>query len=233
MPKLAAKPQKVGAPVSAWSYSRYADYHQCPAKFKYKHIDRLPDPGSPAMQRGNDVHKAAENFIRGKGDATPELAGVREQLEFLRDNFAVPEENWGFRVDWEWIGREGWFGDDVWFRAKTDVRLLYEDDTLLLGDWKTGKKYFSNEEQIELFALAGYRRFPFVTEVDTRLWYTDAAPDDNEVQRVYKVKELEKIQSDWTKRVVPMFKDRRFAPTPNDKCGWCPYSKAKGGPCKF
>jgi hypothetical protein len=224
MPKLIA--------VTAWSYSRYADYTQCPAKFKYKYLDKLPDPGSPAMQRGNDIHKQAEEVVRAKIDIPKELVNVREQLEFLRDNMATPEEQWGFRNDWEWIGRQGWFGDDVWFRAKTDVRLLYDDDTLLLGDWKTGKKYFSNEEQIELFALAGFRRFPFVTEVDTRLWYTDVE-DDNEVQRVYTTKELEAIQRDWTRRAVPMFKDRRFAPTPNDKCGWCPFSKAKGGPCKF
>lgn len=220
-------------PVTAWSYSRYADYKQCPAKFKYKHLMKLPDPGSAAMNRGNEVHKAAEDFIRAKGDITPELENVKKELEFLRDNMATPEENWGFRQTWEWIGRPGWFGDDVWFRAKTDVRLLYEDDTLLLGDWKTGKMYFSNEEQIELFALAGYRRFPAVTEVDTRLWYTDMPPDDNEIQRVYTAQELDAIQRDWDKRVVPMFKDKRFPPTPNDKCGWCPYSKAKGGPCKF
>jgi hypothetical protein len=218
--------------VVAWSYSRYADYTQCPAKFKYKHLEKRPDPGSPAMQRGNDIHKMAEDVVRAKRDIPPELENVREQLEFLRDNMATAEENWGFRNDWAWIGRQGWFGDDVWFRAKTDVRLLYEDDTLLLGDWKTGRMYFSNEEQIELFALAGWRRFPAVTEVDTRLWYTDIE-GDNEIQRVYTTKELEAIQKDWTKRVVPMFKDRRFAPTPNDKCGWCPYSKAKGGPCKF
>lgn len=219
--------------VVAWSYSRYADYKLCPAKFAYKHLDKLPDPGSPAMERGNRIHKMAEDAVRAKIDIPPELEGVREQLEFLRDNYAVPEENWGFRNDWSWNERNDWFGSDVWFRAKTDVRLTYDDDTLLIGDWKTGKKYFANEQQIELFALAGYRRFPFVTEVDTRLWYTDADPDDNEVQRVYKVPELEKIQKDWTKRVVPMFKDRRFAPTPNDKCGYCPYSKAKGGPCSF
>jgi hypothetical protein len=220
--------------VTAWSYSRYADYKQCPAKFKYKHIERRPDPGSPAMNRGNVIHKAAEDYVKGTLNKIPaDLLGVKEQLTFLRKAKAVAEENWGFRIDWEWIGRPGWFGDDVWFRAKTDVRQLYEDDTLLLGDWKTGKKYFANEEQIELFALAGYRRFPFVTEVDTRLWYTDADPEDNEVQRVYKVSDLTAIQKDWTKRVVPMFKDRRFAPTPNDKCGWCPFSKAKGGPCKF
>lgn len=220
--------------VTSWSYSRYADYKQCPAKFKFKHVDKLPDPGSPAMQRGNDIHKQAEDYVTGKIDEVPSsLVAVASELNFLRANDAVAEENWGFKSDWDWIGREGWFGNDVWFRAKTDVRLLYDDDTLLLGDWKTGKMYFSNEEQIELFALAGFKRFPFVTEVDTRLWYTDAPAETNEIQRVYTAKDLAAVQKDWTKRVVPMFKDKRFAPTPNDKCGWCPFSKAKGGPCKF
>lgn len=220
-------------PVLAWSYSRYADYKQCPARFKYKHLMKLPDPGNAAMERGNRIHKMAEDFIRAKIDLPEELATVKTELEHLKDNMAVPEENWGFKKTWDWIGRPGWFGDDVWFRAKTDVRLLYDDDTLLIIDWKTGKKYFSNEEQIELFALAGYRRFPMVTEVDARLLYTDSPAEDNEIQRVYKPKELDAIQRDWDKRVKPIFVDRRFAPTPNDKCHWCPFSKAKGGPCKF
>lgn len=220
-------------PVTAWSYSRYADYKQCPARFKYKHLMKLPDPGNAATERGNQIHKMAEDFIRGKIDFPGELETVRAELEYCKDNMAVPEENWGFKKDWSWIGRPNWFGDDVWFRAKTDVRLLYDDDTLLLIDWKTGKKYFSNEEQIELFALAGYRRFPIVTEVDARLLYTDQPADDNEIQRVYTPKDMDAIQKDWTKRVKPMFNDRRFAPTPNDKCHWCPFSKAKGGPCQF
>lgn len=194
---------------------------------------KLPDPGNAAMERGNRIHKMAEDFIRAKIDLPEELATVKTELEHLKDNMAVPEENWGFKKTWDWIGRPGWFGDDVWFRAKTDVRLLYDDDTLLIIDWKTGKKYFSNEEQIELFALAGYRRFPMVTEVDARLLYTDSPAEDNEIQRVYKPKELDAIQRDWDKRVKPIFVDRRFAPTPNDKCHWCPFSKAKGGPCKF
>lgn len=219
--------------VTAWSYSRYSDYKSCPAKFKYKHLEKRSDPGSAAMNRGNEIHKLAEKAVQAKIDIPDELMGVKKEIEFLRDNMAVAEESWGFRNDWNWIGRPGWFGDDVWFRAKTDVRLLYDDDTLLLGDWKTGKMYFSNEEQIELFALAGYRRFPNVTEVDTRLWYTDADPNDNEIQRTYNVKELEAIQRDWTKRVVPMFKDRKFAPTPNQWCGRCPFSKGNGGPCRF
>ncbi len=222
--------------VTAWSYSRYSDYAQCPAKFKYKHLMRLPDPGSAAMQRGNEIHKMAEDYVKStkrKPKLPAELRNVAEELEFLRTNGAIAEQAWGFRRDWEWIGRPGWFGDDVWARGKADVVVVYDDNTALLGDWKTGKKYFTNEEQVELFSLLGFKRYPGLVEIDTRLWYTDIEGDDNEIQRVYTIKDAVAIEKDWTKRVVPMFNDRRFAPTPNDKCGWCPYSRAKGGPCKF
>ena len=39
---------KKGNGVTAWSYSRLSDYQQCPAKFKHKHMDKLPDPPGPA-----------------------------------------------------------------------------------------------------------------------------------------------------------------------------------------
>lgn len=221
--------------VVAWSYSRYSDYKQCPAKFKFKHLMRLPDPGSAAMQRGNVIHKMAEDYVKApkKGKLPPELKNVATEINHLRDIKAIVEQMWGFKSDWNWIGRPGWFGDDVWARGKADAIGIYDDNTALLVDWKTGKKYAANEEQVELFALMGFKRFPQVTAVDTRLWYTDAAPDDNEVQREYTLKDAAAIERDWSKRVVPMFTDRKFAPTPNEKCGWCPFSKGKGGPCQF
>lgn len=221
--------------VVAWSYSRYADYNQCPAKFMYKHLLRLPDAGSPAMQRGNVIHKMAEDYVKSpkKPKLPPELKGVALELEHCRTAGAIAEQAWGFRNDWNWTERAGWFGDDVWFRMKADVAVAYDDDTGLVGDWKTGKKYYSNEEQIELFGAVTLMRFPNWTEVDVRLWYTDADPADNEIQRVFTAADGARIRADWAKRSVPMFKDRRFAPTPNDKCHWCNFSKAKGGPCKF
>lgn len=221
------------AEVTAWSFSRWSDYRLCPAKFKYKHLMKLPDPSGPAAARGNVVHKAAEDYIGKKAKLTPELKNVKQELDFLRGAGAVVEQDWGFKRDWQWIGRPGWFGDDVWFRMKADVVVAYDDNTGLLGDWKTGKMYFSNEEQVELFGAVGFMRFPEWTEVDVRLWYTDQPADDNEIRRVFTAAEGALIRKDWEKRVVPMFKDRRFAPTPNDKCRFCNFSKAKGGPCQF
>lgn len=220
--------------VTAWSYSRWSDYDQCPAKFKYKHIDRLPDPGSPAMQRGNVIHKLAENFViaKGKPKLPEELKHFSEEFHELRGLKPMVEQAWGFRNDWDYIGRPGWFGDDVWFRAKADVFVVYEDKTADLIDHKTGKKYETNKDQMELFTLAGFRRVPDLEKITTRLWYLDQ-PTDNEVVMEYTAKDAALIQRDWTKRVVPMFVDRKFAPRPNSKCGWCSYSKGKGGPCKF
>lgn len=221
--------------ITAWSYSRYADYRQCPLKFKLKHIDRLPDPGSPAMQRGNLIHKQAEDYIKAKRKPKlhVNLINVKRELEHCREAGAMAELPWGFKRDWEWTGRSDWFGPDVWFRAKTDVAISYDDNTGLVGDWKTGRKYDENREQIELFGAVSLKRFPEWKMVDVRLWYTDVDPGDNEIQYEFTRKEGELILKDWEKKVVAMFKDKRFAPTPNDKCHWCPFSKAKGGPCKF
>lgn len=219
--------------VTAWSYSRWSVYAKCPARFMYKHLMKLPDPGNAAMNRGSDIHTLAENVVKAKIDIPPELENVRAELEFCRDNFARAEEAWGFCDDWSWTGRTGWFGDDVWFRMKADVVVEYDDDTGLVGDWKTGKMYLSNEEQVELFGAVALKRFPHWTEVDVRLWYTDQPADANEIQRIYTAKEAELIRKDWKRRVKPLFVDRRFAPTPSNACGWCPYSKGKGGPCKF
>lgn len=222
--------------VESWSYSRYADYKQCPLKFKLKHIDKLKEPGSPAMQRGNTIHGIAESFVGIRPDVKAkvpaELSNVAAEAKYLRENDAIVEVAWGFTAAWAWTGREGWFGSDVWLRAKADAHVLYDDNTALLIDWKTGKKYETNEEQVELFALAAFMRYPALTDVDTRLWYTDIA-DDNEVRREYSRKDAARIQKDWSRKITPMFADRMFAPRPNDRCKWCHFRAANGGPCKY
>lgn len=221
--------------ITAWSYSRYADYRQCPFRFKLKYLDKMQTTGSPAMERGNLIHKKAEDYVKSskKPKLPIELAGFKVEIEHCRKAGAIAEVPWGFRSDWTWTGRPDWFGADVWFRMKADVAVVYDDNTLMVADWKTGRKYFENEDQIELFGAAALARFPEATEVDVRLWYTDQPVDDNEIQRVYTAKEGAAIRKTWEKRALPMFKDKRWAPTPNDKCRWCDFAKNKGGPCKF
>lgn len=229
--------------VTAWSYSRYADYQQCPARFKYKHIDKVPDPGSSAMQRGSDIHTMGEKYLKaGKATTPPEEYGhFKDEMKQLVKLAPMVEQQWGFTRDWK---PTSWFGKDTWLRIVCDVTVLYDDNTADLIDFKTGRKYDTNEDQIELFSMGGFMMWNEVDHVTARLWYLDVpdGPNDgdphpestaNTTIREYTRDQFEKSRKAWGKRITPMFKDTRFAPRPNEKCKWCAYSRTKGGPCKF
>lgn len=231
--------------ITAWSYSRYADYKQCPLRFKLKYIDKLSEgPSNPAMERGGAIHKEGENWLKApKRKALPaSYANFAEQMEHLRDLEPIVEQQWGFTRDWS---PTSWFGSDTWLRVVCDVAVIYDDNTMEVIDFKTGRKYDTNEEQVELFSAGALMKFPDVTHVTTRLWYLDQTGVDSEVIREYArepglrnedgepLKDLGAIRKEWEKKVVPMFKDKRFAPTPNNRCKWCKFSRDSGGPCKF
>ena len=217
--------------ITAWSYSRYADYRQCPLRFKLKHIDRLKEPGSPAMQRGSEIHKKGEDWLNAKRKRKlpEEYTHFADEMHQLRELNPMVEQQWGFTSDWE---PTSWFGSDTWLRVVCDVAIVYDDGDADVIDFKTGRKYDTNEEQVELFGNAIFWKFPDVERVTTRLWYLDQ-PNDNEVVREFERKDAPKVRREWEKKIVPMFKDKRFAPTPNEKCRWCAFSKDKGGPCPY
>lgn len=226
--------------VTAWSYSRWADYDQCPLKFKLKHIDKIKEPGSPAMQRGSDIHKEGELYLKApkRPKKVPEsyeyFAKEMEQLHGLKPRV---ELQLGFTQNWTPASPSrndptGWFARDTWLRIVCDVDVRYDDGTADIIDFKTGRRYDTNEHQVELFSCAPFMEDPNIQSVTTRLWYLDQ-PTDNEVIREYSRKDYEAIKRDWTKRVVPMFVDKRFAPKPNPKCRFCHFRKENGGPCKY
>jgi hypothetical protein len=199
-------------------------------------LDRtLQDEGSAAMRRGGDIHKLAESYTLGRlRKFPPELNNFKKEFVHLKTLHPMVEQNWGFRSDWSWTGRPGWFGDDVWLRVKADAFALYDDDTADLIDHKTGRKYATNDEQVNLFGAVAFMRIPALKRVRIRLWYLDVAdPKEKEVLVEMTAREATTVRKDWDKKIKPMFNDRRFAPKPNDKCKWCPASNANGGVCKF
>jgi hypothetical protein len=203
--------------ITAWSYSRYADYKQCPLRFKLKYIDKLPEPGSPQMQRGSDVHKEGEKYLSAPKRPKQVPASYQhfaEEMAQLHGLRPLVEQQWGFTREWT---PTSWFGSTTWLRIVTDVTVRYDDHTVDLIDFKTGRKYDTNEEQVELFSTGPFMKWPEVEEVQTRLWYLDQK-DDNEVLRTYTRSDFERIRKEWEQKIVPMFKDKRFAPTANSKC---------------
>ena len=150
-------------PITAWSFSRYSTYKQCPAKLKYSAILKLKEPPNAAMARGAAVHTLAEEFIKGKGKSLPpELKLFGVEFKELRKQYKksingmVVEDNWSFTKNWDETNWNDWIG--CWVRIKLDCAHHEGDSVMVVSDWKTGKfRFEANEEyieQLELYALA-------------------------------------------------------------------------------
>lgn len=214
--------------LTSWSYSRYSCYNECPAKAKYKFIDKLPEPPAPAMERGDKIHKMAEAYTKGWESRLPaELKLFKDQFKELKASKPIVEETWAFTKDWNQTTWNDWNNCAV--RIKVDAACL-DEDTLYVIDHKTGKKRDGYEEQLSLYALGGMLKFPHVVKVETQLWYLDSG---DQVEMSYSVGDMKKLQTGWDKKVKPLLSDTKFNPRPSNACRFCTFSKSKGGPCKY
>lgn len=213
--------------ITAWSFSRWQTYQDCPLKAKFKFIDKLPEPGSPAMDRGSAIHKLAEDFTGGKIKALPpELIKFKDEFKQLKKLKPRAEEQWAFNAGW---GATGWFDKDAWLRVKMDAYYL-ENFKMGLIDHKTGKVKEDHITQLGLYALAGFKKFPEIDTAVASLWYLDHG---EMVSREYAREQMAGLQKEWARMSKPMLNDTKFLPKPGNSCRWCHFSKSKGGKCKY
>lgn len=213
--------------ITSWSYSALKNYKSCPRKVKLSRIDKIKEPGSPAMERGTAIHLLAETFIKEKQKRMPEeLLKFEKLIKRLASKGAVCEEEWAFRKDWTPCG---WFDADCWLRAKLDARLEV-GTTMEIYDWKTGKTYEDNKAQCSFYAMLTFILYPWIKKVKTTLCYLDSGDEQTDT---YTSDELTDMIAAWEEEARPMLSDTIFAPRPSYLCKYCFYSKAKNNNCEF
>ena len=227
--------------VTSWSFSRWMDYQACPAKFNYKHLQKLVEPPNDAMRRGIAIHKDAEDYTRGKlKTLPPTLKKFGAEFKALKKQKVLfVEDNWAFRRDWSLTEWNNW--NECWLRVKLDVAYVnLEHGVLVPIDHKTGRprddKNAEYELQLELYGLAGLLQQPEIPKASPRIWYLDEGvvypnPEVREIE--YTQADVPALKKKWETRVKKMFVDKTFKPTPGNACRWCHYRKSNGGPCKF
>lgn len=228
------KTKSVVKKIEAWSYSRWRDYEQCPLKAKFKHVDKIKEPGNAAMDRGSAIHKLAEDFAGGQLKALPvELEKFKKNFSALKKQTPSCEQEWAFNKEW---GRVGWFDQDAWCRIKVDA--TYETGTTkashaVVIDHKTGRYRPGDTEysnQLELYAVGAFLIYCTAKEVHCKLWFLDSG--DEEVMKFTR-EQLPDLLKSWEKRTKAMLADTRFAPRPGNYCRFCHFRKSNGGSCKF
>jgi RecB family exonuclease len=225
--KKADKPR----PVTAYSHSRIACYETCPAQFKYRNILKLPEQKSPQMLRGQQAHELLEAHVRApRATRLPnEFSHLRAELARARKAGAIPERKLAFSKDWELLG---WFDPPVRLRVGIDLWWPLKPRAVRLVDYKTGRaKPEEHTDQLGLYALAAFMVDPALETVETRPWYVDHHPRPV-ILSLFDRSHVAGLLARWTRRGEATIADRKYAATPSSRaCGWCPFSKFRGGPC--
>jgi hypothetical protein len=211
-------------------------------KAKFKHVEKLKEPKSEAMQRGIDIHKLAQKYITGELKTIPkELRKFSDLFKALRKDAkkkilpARAETSLAFKRDWSETQWNDWA--HCWLRVATDAECQDASGVMDVYDWKTGKpssyKVAEYEEQLELYALAALSMYPWIQMVRVWLAFLDTGdmfPVPPEV-RSFTRDDVLRLKNSWQKRTKPMLTDTTFKPTPNSLCHYCHFRKSNGGPC--
>lgn len=228
-------------PMKSWSFSSLGDFEKCKYYSYLKRVQKIPEPERPlppgktehANDRGSRIHDHAEMFVRGKEKLiVSEMRSFESEFNSLRESFKAGkvqlEGEWGMSKDWEPVDWK-----DAWLRLKLDALVFLSPTEAVAVDYKTGRK-FGNEvkhaEQLSLYQLVTFMRFPQLETVHTELWYLD---QDDLTSVTYQRNQSIRFKYKWDKRGGAMMDAVDFPPNPNIwGCKYCMYGPKGSGVCE-
>ena len=214
------RPGRKLRPPTFWSFSRWQDFVKCPRMYEGRWILKIQAPKAAALQRGIDIHKAGENYLRGVDKKVPATyRDFIEEMQTLRKLEFIPEASWAVTKTWQPCSPTDW--DNAWLRGKGDACLMSSEGTLDIIDFKTGRPYSAHEEQASIVAAIGMMQFPEAAGVHFENWYLDS----NEVSTYTfdRKKSLRKLKEQWGKEGRRILSAAQFEPTPSvNSCRFCP-----------
>ena len=127
--------------LKTWSYSAATTFEKCPKQYQHLYVlkDVKTDPNHKHFLYGNEVHKAAELYVRD-GVELPEKFNIFKSI--LDKVKRIPGDKYcehkiGLTKDLEPCG---FFDDNVWWRGVLDLLVIDKDKNLAtVIDYKTGK----------------------------------------------------------------------------------------------
>lgn len=225
--------------ITAWSYSRYAKWVECPKSAYFKFVLKLPEPGSPQMERGIKAHEHAASIITGQqlpGGAAHDTPLDMPWQRRLRNTHQTYKEDveaelqMAFTADWK---QTGWFAKDAWCRIVFDA-LIVEAGTgpVIVQEHKTGKPRTGHLEQATLYA-AGVSVLAPGRDVEVTLNYFDIPTEKDESRVRHNFSSVVSLQfrDAWKVRAERMLADTEFPTRVGPQCRWCHFRKSNGGPC--
>lgn len=244
---MATNPVIIHPRIKTWSHSRLVMFEQCKHRAFLKHVKKEPEPERPlppgktehANDRGTRIHENGELFVKGKAKLGSELrkyfTSEFEQLYTLyREKRVFMEDEWAMDRDWEPCK---WDAPEAWLRLKLDALVFLSDTEVVAVDVKTGRRdgnEIKHAEQVQLYQLVTFLRYPQVETVHTELWYVDIDELHSQTyRRDQGLRFKQKFDQRGEKITTYEFKGEKEDANPSIfTCRWCMYGPKGSGVCK-
>jgi PD-(D/E)XK nuclease superfamily len=155
-----------------WSYSSIKTFSQCPKKYFHLRVAKdVKDEGSDATRYGQELHEAAEMYIKNDVPVPPKFSFIQGLLDSVKK---IPgqkhcELKLGVRKTDSGYEPCGFFDKGVWWRGIGDV-VVVNGDTIFSIDYKTSKNSrFADLKQLDVLAAALFTHFPQVNKIKSAL----------------------------------------------------------------
>lgn len=226
----------------AHSYSSTTCAETCLYRYHLKYKLRTPEPANKYADRGTKIHKAAEDYVNGKGTARvpKDLLKLASQFKEARTLKANAEAWWSLDKDWRPTDDRDsryiiakvdlhWFESvEVQKRGQTTMR-----QELAVVDVKSGRVR-DFQEQARFYCTMGLAMYPTVERAYAQFWMTDqgfVVPENKPY--VFTRSQLPSLRRELQFRLTKIEKTKKFEPKRCGYCKYCSYSKRKEGPCKY
>jgi len=180
-----------------WSFSSIKLFEQCPRKYYHLKIKRdFKDEQNDAAKYGEEFHEAAEFYVSEQAELPKRFWFAKKALDKLK---ALPGEKLCEYTMGLTENLEACAVDDpnVWWRGISDLTILNGTKAKVL-DYKAGASAkYADTDQLELMALATFKHFPEVEEVDAALFFVVAKAF---IKRQYHRDDAPRLWANWLKR---------------------------------
>ena len=156
----------------AWSYSSIKTFEQCPKKYYHlKILKDIKDSGNTATIYGQQVHQAAEDYVKDGTPIPEKFAYIRGVVERIakQDGKKYTEHKMGLKKTEGGYETCEFLGKDVWWRGIADV-VIINGSTAYSIDYKTSKNArYADTKQLDLVAGGLFVEFPQLDTIRSAL----------------------------------------------------------------
>jgi hypothetical protein len=174
-----------------WSYSSIKTFDQCPKKYYHLKVAKdVKDTGSDATVYGQEVHKAAEDYIKFGTPIPAKFKFIEPTVASLNNIPGEKHTELRLGIKKTDAGYEpcGFFDKDVWWRGIADL-LIVDRGRGWLVDYKTSKSAkYADTMQLDLLAGAAFLHFPQLKRIKSALAYRSLRSVPQEDPRRYETR---------------------------------------------